>query len=536
MQKSFWEATTLPRFPRRAQEPRSKKSYDVVVIGGGITGLTTAYVLKEAGVRVCLLERGRLGSGDTAHTTAHLNSFVDIRPSELVKAFGVDDAQRVFQAGAAAIDTIERISVRESIACEFRRLSGYLHAPLLQSTVSDLELVRLRQDARQTRDMGFAGAFMERVPGVEKPGVRFDHQALFHPFKYLAGLASAVDGGGSAIFEHSEVTEVETSPLRVKGDGFEIACDFVVVATHVPLAGKTNMVSATLFQTKIAKYSTYVLGAKIPRGTLPEVTASDTSNPYFYWRVDPHQTFDYLILGGCDHKTGQVRDPEERFADLERALARLAPGAAVHKRWSGQVVETHDGLPFIGEINDRPFIATGFTGNGMTFGVASALMARDAYMKSSNPWASLFSPHRVEVHHGGLKDYFKENIDYPVYLLKQWLSPPHVATPESLERGEGAVLKVDGKRVACARDQQGVLHRVSAVCTHMGCLVEWNGAEQTWDCPCHGSRFKPTGQVVAGPAEKPLAPHQEEKPSEQPKKSADRRHARAEASAQHRSR
>ncbi len=531
MNKSTWQKFPMARFPKITESGSKKLSYDVVVIGGGITGLTTAYFLKRAGAKVCLIERDRLASGDTGHTTGHLNSFIDLRVSDLVRAFGQGNATLVLQAGQTAIDAIEATAAREHIACEFRRVPGFLHAPLLSRDASELEVARFKKDAAAARRLGFDCTFDPSVPGAQRPGVRFANQGLFHPLKFLAGLAEVVDGKGSAIFEGTEADTVETGPLRVCGKGFQIRCGQVVVATHVPLAGKTNLLSATLFQTKIALYSSYVVGARIPKGSLPEISASDTSDPYYYWRVEPGERSDYVIFGGRDHKTGQVKNPAHRFVQLERALGKLLPEAKVDRRWSGQVIETHDGLPFIGQMSEGQFISTGYTGNGMTFGVVGALMARDSFLGQANPWSGLFSPHRVEVRAGGLREYFKENVDYPVYMLKQRLTPPKVKSPDAIANGDGAVLKIAGERVACSRDDSGKLHKVSAVCTHMGCLVQWNGAEKTWDCPCHGSRFSPVGKVVAGPAEKPLKMFAEE-PAAEP--APVRRNASAKASARDR--
>jgi Rieske Fe-S protein len=194
---------------------------------------------------------------------------------------------------------------------------------------------------------------------------------------------------------------------------------------------------------------------------------------------------------------------EERYKKLEEMLGRLIPTAKVDRRWTGQVIETNDGLPYIGETAERQFVATGFAGNGMTFGTLAAMMATDAILGQKNPWADLFSVNRKKVR-GGTWDYITENVDYPYYMLRDWLKGAEADQPSQVKRGDGKILKIDGERVACSRDEDGKLHAVSAVCTHMGCLVHWNSTEHTWDCPCHGSRFEATGEVIGGPAEKPL--------------------------------
>jgi nitrite reductase/ring-hydroxylating ferredoxin subunit len=212
-----------------------------------------------------------------------------------------------------------------------------------------------------------------------------------------------------------------------------------------------------------------------------------------------------VIFGGRDHKTGQVDDTAERFRSLEATLLKVLPNAVVDRRWSGQVIETNDGLPLIGEIDERQHIATGFAGNGMTFGTIAALMIRDAIEQRDNPWKELFSVDRRKFR-GGAWDYVKENLDYPYYMVKDRMLLAKSTSLDDLAPGAGLITRIGREKIACSRDRLGRLHAVSAVCTHLGCLVHWNQAEQTWDCPCHGSRFDPDGRVLAGPAESALQP------------------------------
>jgi glycine/D-amino acid oxidase-like deaminating enzyme/nitrite reductase/ring-hydroxylating ferredoxin subunit len=494
MFKSVWQQTRMPRYPR----PKKSAKYDVVVVGGGITGLSAAYFLKQAGNTVCVIERDRLGDGDTGHTTAHLTQVTDLRLKPLVKNFGEQAARAVWGGGAMAIDTIESIVRDQSIECGFRRVPGYLHAALHGKKDETKEL---QAEAELARQLGFDAQFVAAVPIVGKPGIRFSNQAKFHPLDYLAGLARYVQGDGSAVFEQTEVTDVE--PLAVLCDKLRIRFDHLVIATHVPLMGKTGLASATLLQTKLYPYTSYVVGAKIPRNALPEVSLWDTGDPYFYLRVDSGAKADFVIFGGEDHKTGQTADPEACFQRLESTLAGLIPSARPDSRWSGQVIETNDGLPFIGESAERQFVATGFAGNGMTFGTLAGIMARDWVMKWDNPWQSLFAIDRKKLR-GGTLEYLKENVDFPYYYLRDRLAPTADVSTRDVKRGEGKIIKLDGQRAACSRDEKGKLQVVSAICTHLGCIVRWNSAERTWDCPCHGSRFHPDGKVLAGPAETPL--------------------------------
>ena len=475
---------------------------DVAVIGAGLTGITTAYLLKKAGARVALLDRARCAAADTAHTTAHLTYVTDTRLNELVRTFGRDGAKAFWEAGMAAIDQIDAIVRGESPACDFEWIPGYLHAAL--GDAKEKERKSLEEDARLAAEFGFDATFVEKVPYADRCGVRFDHQAKFHPLKYLAPLLAKIPGGGSHVFENADAHDIEDDPLTVKVGKFKVRCQYLVIATHTPLLGKTGLLAGTLFQTKLSLYTSYVLGARLPRGRVPEALFWDTTDPYHYLRIDPKNDFDYAIFGGEDTKTGQEDDPQLVFKRLEQKLTTFLPEAKVEDRWLGQVVETNDGLPFIGESAGKQFIATGFCGNGFTLGTLSAVMARDRYLGRKNPWFDLFDVNRKKFH-GGTWNYVKENLDYPYYMLRDRVAGAEGRSLDDLKPGEGKILKLDGKKVAAYRDDQGQVILRSPVCTHMGCIVRWNRADKTWDCPCHGSRFKPDGAVHSGPAETPLA-------------------------------
>lgn len=451
---------------------------------------------------VALVERGRIGHVDTGHTTAHLTAVTDTRLSELVDQFGRDHARAVWDAGAAAIDQIEANVEREKVDCEFTRVPGYLHAPIEGD--GKIDTAKFQVDARLADEFGFDAAYLSEVPFMGRPGVRFSNQAKFHPIKYLGALAQTIGGDNSYLFEESEAKEFDSKKRRARVNGHWINYGLLVLTTHNPLMGESGLVSSTLFQTKLALYTSYVVGARLPSGTIPAASFWDTADPYFYLRVDRGRDFDYAIFGGEDHKTGQVTDTEERYQTLETTLRKIAPSAQVDHRWSGQVIETNDGLPFIGESEPGQFIATGFAGNGMTFGTLAAMMASDWAGERKNPWMELFAPSRRKLK-GGVWDYIKENADYPYYLLKTRLAGVEGQSLDAVKAGEGKILKLNGKKMAVYRDGTGKITKRSAICTHMGCVVRWNAAETTWDCPCHGSRFQTDGSVVAGPAEAPLS-------------------------------
>jgi glycine/D-amino acid oxidase-like deaminating enzyme/nitrite reductase/ring-hydroxylating ferredoxin subunit len=467
-----------------------------------MTGITAAYLIKCAGLSVAVVERERATLVDTGHTTAHLTYVTDVRSTNLVKYFGRDTARAVWDAGRVAIDQIKANIDAEEIACDFRTVPGYLHEAF-EGSGDEASRAELREEANLARELGFEAAYVPDVGIAGRAGIRFDEQAAFHPRKYLSSLLRSISGDGSHVFEHTTVDDVAEQPLHVKAAGHTISCHYIVLATHTPLMGKTNMVSASVLQTKLALYTSYAIGARIPSGALPPALFWDTADPYHYLRVDPHRGFDYAILGGEDHKTGQVDSTAACFEALDRTFRKLVPDLDITHRWSGQVIETNDGLPYIGETSTNQFAATGFSGNGMTFGTLAAMMARDAALGRSNPWRDLFDVGRTKLL-GGTWDYLKENRDYLYYLVRDHAAAAQGQSLRAVRRGQGRILDLKGERVAAYRDERGVVTLLSPICTHMGCLVKWNDAESTWDCPCHGSRFKAKGDVLAGPAESPL--------------------------------
>lgn len=477
---------------------------DVVVIGGGITGLTTALLLARENLRVALLERRRCVSVDTACTSAHLTAVTDVRLSHLVETFGDDHARAVWDAGFAALLTIEDIVGRLNVECAFARVPGYLHGEAIRrGRAEDVEV--LRREAELAVRLGFEARFIDRLPFVERAAVEFPRQARFHPVKYLAAVATAAAQAGVLIFEDSAADRVSDEPLEVEARGHRVSCNWVVIATHNPIAGKAGF-AADVLQTKLALYSTYVVGGPVPRESVPDALFWDLGDPYHYLRIDRlDDDHDFVLFGGEDHKTGQEPDPEGCYVRLERMLRPACPNVEITHRWSGQVIETHDGLPYIGEMAPRQFAATGFAGNGMTFGTLGAMMAADAITGRRNPWAELFDIDRTIIGRG-LWDYVRENKDYPYYLLRGRIAPPQPGALEAIPPGSGGIAMVNGQRAAAYRADDGSLTLRSATCTHMGCQVEWNSTEHTWDCPCHGSRFLPTGEVLSGPAETPLEP------------------------------
>ncbi len=495
---SYWIDTgSLPPF----SPPRGDVTVDVVVVGGGLTGITAAYLLKQAGLTVALLERGRCACVDTGNTTAHLTNVTDQRLHHLIHTFGPKAARAVWDAGGAALDRIVDLIRAEDIACDFRWVSGYLHVPVTGAKAGAVG--ELQKEAAAAAQLGIPANYLPATPLFEVPGIEFPHQAIFHPRKYLAALLRRIPGRGSHVFENAAVEEILQRPLAVKTGGVRVRGGYLVLATHTPLMGNTGLAPALVLQTRLSLYSSYALGARLPAGSLPEGSWWDTGDPYYYLRVQRRRGHDYAIFGGEDHKTGQESDTPGAYRRLEKKFLSFAPRAKIDHRWSGQVILTNDGLPLIGETAPHQFAATGYSGNGMTFGTLGAMMAVDAVLKRKNPWQQLFDIHRHKII-GGTWDYLAENADYPYYMVRNRLAKAEGTSLGVLRRGEGRILSLDGQKVAAYRSATGEVSLCSPVCTHLQCIVGWNKAERTWDCPCHGARFGPTGEVIAGPAEEPM--------------------------------
>ncbi|HEX3420812.1 MAG TPA: FAD-dependent oxidoreductase [Candidatus Udaeobacter sp.] len=493
------DTAPIQKFPKL----QGNITVDTVVVGAGVTGITAAYLLKKAGLTVALIEREHVASIDTGHTTAHLTYVTDVQMRELARNFGEDHAQAAWDAGAAAIDEIERIVEEEQSECEFTRVPAYLHIRVDGSRKK--EAASLKKEADLAIKLGFYAAYLDSAPYFNLPAVRFANQAKFHPRKYLRSLVAKIPGTGSHVFEKSAASEFDAKKRRVKVNRNWISFDRVVMATNNPLVGLASVVTATLLQTKLSLYTSYALGARVPANTVPEALFWDTRDPYDYLRIDRNRDFDYLVYGGEDHKTGQKSKTQKAYVRLLARLKKIIPKANIDHRWSGQVICTPDGLPYIGENAEHQFVATGYCGNGITFGTVAAIMARDWSTGRKNPWTELFSVDRKKIK-GAAWNYLRENKDYPYYMIKDRLARAEADSVRELKRGEGMIVGRRGKKVAAFRDSNGNIHRLSPVCTHLGCLVRWNPAESMWDCPCHGSRFKPTGEVIAGPAEEPLPP------------------------------
>jgi glycine/D-amino acid oxidase-like deaminating enzyme/nitrite reductase/ring-hydroxylating ferredoxin subunit len=473
---------------------------DVCIVGAGIAGLTTAYLLAREGRDVVVLEQSEIGGGETARTTAQLVTALDHGWARIASVHGADGARGAAASHAAAIDRLETLVREERIDCELERLDGWLvGAPAPPE--------RLDEELAAARDAGVAVERMARAPigAVDTgPCLRFAEQAQVQPLLLMRGLADAVRRRGGRIFAPAHVTALEgTAPVRVvTATGAVVVAGAVVLATNSPIHG------ALPLHTKQAPYRTYVVTARVPHGAVPRGLFWDLADPFHYVRLAAGEAdTDLLVVGGEDHKTGQEDEtPDARYARLEAWARAWFPsmGPVVH-RWSGQVMESMDGLAFIGRIDDAAdvYAVTGDSGNGMTHGVIAGMLLTDLIQGRANPWADVYDPSRLRLKAMGTMT--REGINVAAQLT-QWVRPGTAGSTDEVARGSGAVVRRGLSKIAVYRDPEGGVHERSAVCPHLKCIVAWNPGEQTWDCPCHGSHFDATGHVVSGPARDDLEP------------------------------
>jgi glycine/D-amino acid oxidase-like deaminating enzyme/nitrite reductase/ring-hydroxylating ferredoxin subunit len=503
--RSLWAATSPPA---DAGELQGDTTADVCIVGAGIAGLTTAYLLGKQGKKVVVLDANRPTAGQSQQTTAHLSNAIDDRYIEIERLHGEAGARLAAESHTAAINHIERIVHEERIACDFQRVDGFLFAPPDNST--DL----LDRELAAARRAGLVVEQVQRAPIANfdtGPALRFSHQGQFHPLRYLAHLMDAIRRDGGRIYGSTFAHDIEGGEHArvVTRGGQTVAAGAVVVATNTPI---NDMVA---IHTKQAPYLTYVIACPVPRNSVPRALYWDTLDPYHYVRTQPGDSqtsappVDLLIIGGEDHKTGQANDGADRFARLEAWAKRRFTIGPIEYRWSGQCMETIDGLAFIGRNpmdKDNVYIATGDSGMGMTHGTIAGLLLTELILGNDHPWRTLYDPARKTLRAAG--QYAKENINVAGEYAA-WLTSGDVKSEDEIAPGSGAIVRAGLQKIAVYRDNDGRLTRCSAACTHLKCVVAWNTAESTWDCPCHGSRFDPHGKVLSGPAISDLAPYQE---------------------------
>ncbi len=498
--ESFWIASTPPIVFEKLQH---NIETDILIVGGGIAGLTTAYCLLKAGRKITLVEDGYIGSGETGRTTAHITCALDDRYFELEKIFGKEKAMLAANSHMEAIQFIANTVHHEKIDCHFRSVPGYLFL-----SGSDTKET-LEREYEATKNAGLLTKMLAQVPALEseegKWCIEFPNQGQFHIMKYMKGLADAIIDLGGKIYTETKAEEITKE--GAKANGFQIKAKHIVVATNTPVNDWVAM------HTKQWAYRTYVIAAKIPKGKLPYALWWDTGNknskwiaaPYHYVRLAEFDTtHDLLISGGEDHKVGQADDEnipeEERYSRLiEWTTKRFSAMGDIQYKWSGQVLEPVDSMAFIGKNpgDDNIYIITGDSGNGITHGTLGGIILTDIITGTKNPWEDLYDPSRITMKTAGI---YLHEAGQMVAQYADWISKGDVKDADELKPGQGGIISSGLTKIAAYRDEQNNLHACTAVCPHLGAILQWNAEEKSFDCPAHGSRFTTEGKVINGPS------------------------------------
>jgi glycine/D-amino acid oxidase-like deaminating enzyme/nitrite reductase/ring-hydroxylating ferredoxin subunit len=500
----------------------SEKAVDVVIVGGGIAGVTTAYLLSKSGKKVVVVEDGYIASGETGRTTAHITHALDDRYYNLEQVHGIEGARIAAESHTAAIDLIESVVNEESIDCDFERLDGFLFLdPSDKKESLDKELAATHRAGINATEIIDKAPLQSFNTG---PCIRFPNQAQFQPLKYLKGLCGAIIKNGGQIFTETHAQEISSDGIKTV-DGYTIKARNIVVATNAPIIDETSKI-----YDKQDAYRTYVIVAKIKKDVIPTALYWDTGNrnsenlvpPYHYVRIqkmDNDNNYDLLIVGGEDHQTGNLSsddDIETRYYRLESWTKERFPIGEIEYQWSGQVMEPQDSIAFIGhnprDDRNNVYIATGDSGNGITHGTIAGILLKDLILGKNNPWTSLYDPSRNPRKKSGVNS-SEEGQGQPQKEEKSTnqseseqeddkksssKNEEKILSFENLKEGQGIVS--EDKKIAAYKNHKGELHTFSAVCTHLGCTVTWNNSEKSFDCPCHGSRFSMSGNVINGPA------------------------------------
>jgi len=471
-------------------------SVDVCVVGAGVLGLLCADLLKRDGRTVAVLEAGRVATGVSGYTTAKLTVLHGLIYDQVRSRFGQEGARHYAEANGAGLALIADRVAEGAIECDFRRRPALTYA----EDPSDLDALRAEVGAARV-----AGLDAELVDDVDLPwsvagAVRLADQAEFHPRRFLLAIADAIHRDGSHVLERTRVTGVaDGDPCRVRTDtGAEVTAGAVVIATQYPTLDRG------MFFARLAAERSYAIALRA-RGRAPQGMFLSTESPSHSVRAAPYDGGELLIVGGESHKTG-TSDPVERYAALEAWARGRFDVASVEYRWSAQDAMPADGMPYVGKLSPlarRVWTASGFKKWGFTNGAAAALMLADAIAGRENPWAGTFDSNRFKPV-ASAPALVKEQLSVGAHFFGDRLASPDVRSLDELAPGEGGIVKLDGDKVAAFRDDDGVVHAVSAICTHLYCQVGFNAAERSWDCPCHGSRFATDGTVIQGPAVSPL--------------------------------
>ncbi len=470
--------------------------YDVLIVGGGMTGISTGLLLQKAGQKCIIAEAKSIGFGTTSGTSAHLNTFMDSPYNEIQKNFGEDDAKLVCTAAKNALNLIEQNIEEYDIDCGHSRRDGYLFSQ------DEKQTEELHEIYKASRQAGCEVIYSDSIPVpiVFENAIIFKNQAQFHPSEYLYGIAKAFEKEGGTLVEGCRVTAVnEKEILEVETERGIIKARALIYATHVPPG-------VNMLHFRCAPYRSYVVAAKLEDEQYPESLAYDMYDPYHYYRTQEIDGQKYLIAGGEDHKTAHIENTEECFTKLEAYLKKHFKIKEIAFKWSSQYYQPTDGLPYIGRLPGNAanvYVATGYSGNGMTYSHIAAKLLTDLIVRDQSILEELFDPNRIKPV-AGFTEFVKEAADVVGNLVGKWFSSSSIKELSEIANGEAKVVKYDKESIALYKDEVGNIHAVNPACTHINCRVAWNNSERSWDCPCHGSRFDVDGEVLTAPARKNL--------------------------------
>ncbi len=470
---------------------------EIAIVGAGITGLTTALLLDRAGYQVALLDAHPVGYGVTGFNSGHLTSFpLDMKLRHILPAFGEEATRAVLLETEQALNQIARIVDDYRFDCGFRWVPGYLYT----ESAAQLKLLQEEYEAMGRTGVQANRTFNVPLPFPVEEGLHCSHQATLDPLKYAQGIALKLRDHGVPIYENSRVMDVEqprNAGYLLKTEGGSVACQELVIATHTPIGFRP------MAQIRLEAMRSYVIAFR-SSNLLPDALFWDMDSPYHYLRMAEDELGPLIVLGGEDHKTGEVANTEQCFRNLEAFAQKRFDVQSIDYRWSAQLYNPADGLPYIGKTSDA-YIATGFSGEGLTYGTLAARLIADQIQGVPNPCTEILNPNRTKPL-ASAGQLLSEGIHAVGHFVGDRLKKAQVQKPEDVPRGTGAICLLEGKKVAIYHSPEGVLHGLSPICTHMNCMVNWNQTETSWDCPCHGGRFTATGAVLNGPPVDDLMP------------------------------
>ncbi|WCN37293.1 FAD-dependent oxidoreductase [Aneurinibacillus uraniidurans] len=513
MNENHSTKTTLPQFPEpywrigTTLSPFPKLDHNIqvetAIIGGGISGITTAYLLAKEGVKVAIIDAGTLLNGTTGHTTAKITAQHDLIYHEFMQTIGKERAALYYEANHHALNFIKSTVAEHKIECDLTEEDAYIY------TNSDEYVSKLHDEFTAYQELGIDGEYVQSIPlSIPiKAAIVMKKQAQFHPVAYLSRLVQFIIDAGGSLYENTPAVNIEEG-LQTKvitKDGHTVTCNNAIICSHFPFYDGSGFYFSRMYAEK-----SYVLGIKTKQD-YPGGMYLSAENPKRSLRYTMMNGEKLVLVGGESHKTGQGICTIKHYEAIQAFGEQVFGIKEIPYRWSTQDLTTLDKIPYIGPLtsgNQSVFVATGYRKWGMTNGTVAALLLKDLIMQQENPYAELYSPYRLTVN-PSFKNFFIQNADVAKHLVAGKLGMVFTK-PEELSNDEGAVVTVNGERAGAYKDQDGKLHLVDTTCTHMGCEIEWNAGDRTWDCPCHGSRFSIDGDVIEGPAEKPLKKVEEE--------------------------